>query len=93
MMVPAMTMHVPSFEDEPLYADLPLQDFVDIASIRVAPTSQELSCRLEGFLPANLYDAPHPLPAGSMERLLDIQFRLLREELTCVVRKVQLRFG
>jgi len=57
-------------------------DFIDIQDIRVAPTHQELISRIPPFLPANLYDAPHPLPKGSMERLLDIQFRLLREELT-----------
>ena len=57
-------------------------DFIDIQDIRVAPTHQELVSRVRPFLPAVLYDAPHPLPNGSMERLLDIQFRLLREELT-----------
>lgn len=60
-------------------------DLVDIQDIRVAPTHQELVCRTIPFLPANRYDAPHPLPRESMERLLDIQFRLLREELTYVV--------
>lgn len=57
-------------------------DFIDIDKIRIAPTHEELICRIEPFLPANFYEAPHPLPAESMERLLDIQFRLLREELT-----------
>lgn len=57
-------------------------DHIDIASIRIAPTHQELISRTTPFLPANMYGAPHPLPAESMERLLDIQFRLLREELT-----------
>lgn len=60
-------------------------DFVDIYDIRVAPTHQELMCRTQPFLPASLYDAPHPAPANSMQRLLDIQFRLLREELTYVL--------
>lgn len=59
-------------------------DFADIQDIRIAPTHSELVSRIPPFLPANLYDAPHPLPADSMPRLLDIQFRLLREELTCV---------
>ena len=59
-------------------------DFMDIQHIRVAPTQGELISRSPPFLPANLYDAPHPCPPGSMERLLDIQFRLLREELTYV---------
>lgn len=57
-------------------------DFADIQDIRVAPTHEELICLTSPFLPASLYEAPHPLPADSMERLLDIQFRLLREELT-----------
>jgi hypothetical protein len=59
-------------------------DHLDIDKIRIAPTHEELISRISPFLPANLYDAPHPLPADSMERLLDIQFRLLREELTYV---------
>lgn len=57
-------------------------DHVEIAEIRIAPTHEELVCRFLPFLPANLYGAPHPFPLESMERLLDIQFRLLREELT-----------
>lgn len=57
-------------------------DFVDISEIRIGPTHGELTCRIPPFLPANLYGAPHPLPQESIERLLDIQFRLLREELT-----------
>ncbi|KAG9309778.1 hypothetical protein JVU11DRAFT_10152 [Chiua virens] len=62
-------------------------DFVDIQEIRVAPTHQELTCRTQPFLPASLFDAPHPAPADSMQRLLDGQFRLLREELTAPLRK------
>lgn len=57
-------------------------DFVDIENIRIAPTHQELMCRVKPFLPASLFDAPHPAPADSMQRLMDVQFRLLREELT-----------
>lgn len=56
-------------------------DFVDIANIKVAPTDEELTCKLVPFLPVNRHDAPHPFPRSSMQRLLDIQFRLLREEL------------
>ena len=59
-------------------------DHLDIDHIRIAPTHEELTSRILPFLPANLYDAPHPLPSDSMARLLDIQFRLLREELTYV---------
>jgi hypothetical protein len=59
-------------------------DHLDIGEIRIAPTHEELISRMPPFLPANLHAAPHPLPPESMERLLDIQFRLLREELTYV---------
>ncbi|KAJ6594163.1 hypothetical protein B0H19DRAFT_1094164 [Mycena capillaripes] len=61
-------------------------DFSDIVDIRIAPTHDELTSRLPPFLPGNFHDAPHHLPAESMERLLDIQFRLLREELTAPLR-------
>jgi hypothetical protein len=57
-------------------------DFADISEIRVAPTHEELVCRTPPFLPGNFYEAPHHLETGSMARLLDIQFRLLREDLT-----------
>lgn len=56
-------------------------DFANISDIRIAPTHQELTCQHPPFLPANLPNAPHHLQCDSMERLLDIQFRLLREEL------------
>jgi hypothetical protein len=56
-------------------------DFTNINDIRIAPTHQELICPHPPFLPANIPNAPHHLPSESMERLLDIQFRLLREEL------------
>ncbi len=56
-------------------------DEAEIQNIRIAPTHEELICKTEPFLPGNSYDAPHHLPQESIERLLDIQFRLLREEL------------
>lgn len=59
-------------------------DFEDIYEIRLAPTNDELMCRLPPFLPCNFFAAPHPAPQSSMQRLLDIQFRLLREELMYV---------
>ncbi|KAL4078405.1 hypothetical protein V8B97DRAFT_1937181 [Scleroderma yunnanense] len=62
-------------------------DHADCYEIRVAPTHEELMCRVEPFLPASLYEAPHPAPTESMERLLDVQFRLLREELTAPLRR------
>ncbi|KAF5338167.1 hypothetical protein D9758_014721 [Tetrapyrgos nigripes] len=61
-------------------------DHADIGEIRIAPTSQELICELPQFIPANIYDAPHHLPVGTMDRELDIQFRLLREELIAPLR-------
>jgi hypothetical protein len=57
-------------------------DFQHISEIRIAPTHEELMIRVPPFLPANFFAAPHHAPADSMQRLLDIQFRLLREELT-----------
>lgn len=56
-------------------------DFADIRDIRIAPTHEELSCPLPPYLPVYLPMAPHHLPENSMERHLDIQFRLLREEM------------
>ncbi|KAG6920270.1 hypothetical protein DXG01_005039 [Tephrocybe rancida] len=61
-------------------------DFVYIEDIRIAPTNEELICTASPFLPVNLYGAPHPHPDESMQRLLDVQFRLLREELTAPLR-------
>ena len=56
-------------------------DCADIHDVRVAPTNEELLCPLPPYLPAFLPTAPHHLPQSSMERHLDIQFRLLREEM------------
>lgn len=56
-------------------------DYVDISQVRIAPTHEELLCPHPPYLPVFLPDAPHHLPEHSMERHLDIQFRLLREEL------------
>ena len=60
-------------------------DHSDIANIRIAPTHGELLSPLPPYLPVFSSDAPHHHPADSMERHLDIQFRLLREELMCVL--------
>jgi hypothetical protein len=54
-------------------------DFEDISRIRIAPTHNELLCATAPYLPVFLPDAPHHLPVDSIERHLDIQFRLLRE--------------
>lgn len=57
-------------------------DFIEIAQIKIAPTNEELISRIPPYLPANIPNAPHTYPPDSIHRLLDIQFRLLREELT-----------
>ena len=57
-------------------------DFANIVEIRICPTSDELMCPIAPYLPVTVPGAPHHLPAGSMERHLDTQFRLLREDLT-----------
>ncbi|KAJ3552671.1 hypothetical protein NP233_g12825 [Leucocoprinus birnbaumii] len=56
-------------------------DFEAIEDIRIAPTHSELFSPIAPYMPVFSPNAPHHLPAGSMERHLDIQFRLLREEL------------
>ncbi|KAH8981146.1 hypothetical protein EDB92DRAFT_2055683 [Lactarius akahatsu] len=62
-------------------------DSADIRNIRIAPTNEELLCPLPPYLPVFLPSAPHHLPENSMERHLDIQFRLLREELITSIRQ------
>ena len=57
-------------------------DFADILQVRICPTSDELMCPVPPYLPVTVPGASHHLPAGSMERHLDTQFRLLREDLT-----------
>lgn len=54
-------------------------DCINIADIDLLPTHAELMCQQPIFLPSNIPSAPHHLAAGSMERQLDIVFRLLRE--------------
>ncbi|KAI0028475.1 hypothetical protein K488DRAFT_58479 [Vararia minispora EC-137] len=63
-------------------------DFADIRMIRIAPTHEELLAPSDPgpYLPAALPDAPHHIPRGSIERHIDIQFRLLREELISSIR-------
>ena len=55
-------------------------DFPNIVQIQVCPTSDELMCPVPPYLPVTVPGAPHHLPAGSVERHLDVQFRLLRED-------------
>lgn len=60
-------------------------DFSEIREIRTAPTQQELLSPHDPYLPVFLPGGPHHLPADSMEKHLDIQFRLLRQEMMYVV--------
>lgn len=59
-------------------------DSTDIQDIRIAPTHEELLCPIAPYLPVFIPMAPHHLPDNSMQRHLDIQFRLLREEMMYV---------
>lgn len=56
-------------------------DFEDIRDVQILPTQSELLCPINPHLPAFFPGARHHKPENSMERHLDIQFRLLREEL------------
>ncbi|KIK63309.1 hypothetical protein GYMLUDRAFT_72036 [Collybiopsis luxurians FD-317 M1] len=62
-------------------------DGVQISGIRIVPTHEELLCPVPPYLPINLPEAPHHCRPESMERLLDVQFRLLREELVAPIRE------
>ena len=60
-------------------------DHADIHQISVEPSHSELVCTIAPYLPANVAAAPHHHRSDSMERLLDVQFRLLREELLLAI--------
>ncbi|CAG8508580.1 12330_t:CDS:10 [Dentiscutata erythropus] len=61
-------------------------DFSEISKISIIPTKNEILCDRYPFLPTtNMDDALHHLPKGA-ERLLDTQFRLLREDMMCPIR-------
>ncbi|CAG8498535.1 6255_t:CDS:10, partial [Acaulospora morrowiae] len=56
-------------------------DFSEISKISIIPTREETLCERDPFLPAiNEDDDTHHLPKG-ISRLLDRQFRLLREDM------------
>ncbi|KAK0451445.1 uncharacterized protein EV420DRAFT_1621833 [Desarmillaria tabescens] len=61
-------------------------DHSDIANIHIVPTHDEMISASRPYIPVNRPDAPHHLAPNSMERHLDIQFRLLREELVAPIR-------
>lgn len=54
---------------------------VELEKTRIAPTHAELLCEDDPFLPGNFFEVPHFHDSRNIERLMDIQFRLLREEL------------
>ncbi|RIB01467.1 hypothetical protein C2G38_2127553, partial [Gigaspora rosea] len=61
-------------------------DFVEISEISIIPTKEEILCDRDPFLPTtNIDDTLHYLPKGA-RRLLDTQFRLLREDMMCPIR-------
>ncbi|EUC58482.1 NFX1-type zinc finger protein, partial [Rhizoctonia solani AG-3 Rhs1AP] len=62
-------------------------DHDKIRNIGVAPTPDELLCDEDPYLPGNFFEAPHHLEPRSVQRLFDIQFRLLREEMMAPVRR------
>ncbi|CAG8486394.1 199_t:CDS:10, partial [Diversispora eburnea] len=56
-------------------------DFTEISKISIIPTTDEILCKREPYLPvASGNDDLHHLPKGAA-RLLDRQFRLLREDM------------
>ncbi|GBC01063.1 hypothetical protein RclHR1_04050006 [Rhizophagus clarus] len=59
-------------------------DFVEISQISIIPTNDEILCERPPFLPSFRYSL-HFLPDGAA-RLLDTQFRLLREDLLNPIR-------
>ncbi|CAI2198328.1 8875_t:CDS:2, partial [Funneliformis geosporum] len=61
-------------------------DFKDISEMSIIPTEGEILCDRYPFLPSVLPDTPHFLPDGA-EKLLDTQFRLLREDMLNPIRE------
>ncbi|CAB5387849.1 unnamed protein product [Rhizophagus irregularis] len=60
-------------------------DFSEISKISIIPTNEEILCERSPFLPTSHRYSLHFLPDGSA-RLLDTQFRLLREDLLNPIR-------
>lgn len=54
-------------------------DHASISDIALLPTHAELVSEIPPYLPGNVASAPHHLGVGTMERQLDVVFRLLRE--------------
>ena len=58
---------------------------MEISEISIIPTREEILCDRQPFLPSSNPDTPHFLHDG-MDKLLDIQFRLLREDMLNPIR-------
>lgn len=56
-------------------------DQISIKDIKILPTTDEILCQRGPYMPSNHTYAHHRLPCGQ-DRLLDVQFRLLRYEST-----------
>jgi len=53
---------------------------IQCREIEISPTMEEFLCTQRPYLPANKPSAPSHLPADSIERLLDTQYRLVRHD-------------
>ncbi|RIA86082.1 hypothetical protein C1645_780424 [Glomus cerebriforme] len=60
-------------------------DFLEISKISIIPTKDEILASREPSLPSFMLDHPDSLPDG-IARLLDMQFRLLREDMLNPIR-------
>ncbi|RKO89498.1 hypothetical protein BDK51DRAFT_27943, partial [Blyttiomyces helicus] len=60
-------------------------DFAEIGDIEIVPTMEEILAVRSPFMPGNAFEAPHHLDPGPA-RHLDIQFRLLREDMVAPFR-------
>lgn len=88
-LVPKFSAERNSYQQYELLVDLPGNlskagprhdnDFEDIAKITILPTKREMRCDRDPYLPINDIRAPHFLEGPP--RLLDINFRLLREDM------------
>ncbi|CAB4391624.1 unnamed protein product [Rhizophagus irregularis] len=65
-------------------------DFENISEISIIPTEEEILCDRPPYLPS-LFDERHSLPNGAA-KLLDRQFRLLREDMLNPIRDVMSNF-
>ncbi|KAH8922476.1 P-loop containing nucleoside triphosphate hydrolase protein [Atractiella rhizophila] len=62
-------------------------DHSDFRNVSVIPTHQELMSQKPSYLPFNIPGAPHHLVEGSIDRHVDILFRLMREDFVGPLKK------